>query len=273
MKIFFTHFYGRMSDVMGIINCGAYAENVSQDEEQYALDNGWTKLESAKNKEIWYQSRQTRVKVSELKYNKKIRKMTNPCKDIDSEVKTLKECDVEELRKVYSDYIKLKSDQYKESDEIFSDFYTHDEFFDDLLIDPEYKRVIEYRENGVLHAFVVCRIYEKTNAMTSIQFCWDYHKPRIFLGKYSCIKEIEMCIDQGMEYVYLGGGYENMCIYKSMYQGFEWWTGSEWSKDKEAYKTLCNSDTNTKDIYDLGQLEEEYTGKFFFPPQEIKDRK
>ena len=168
---------------MGIINYGAYAENVSQDEEQYALDNGWTKLESAKNKEIWYQSRQTRVKVSELKYNKKIRKMTNPCKDIDSEVKTLKECDVEELRKVYSDYIKLKSDQYKESDEIFSDFYTHDEFFDDLLIDPEYKRVIEYRENGVLHAFVVCRIYEKPTLVTSIQFCWDYHKPRIFFGK------------------------------------------------------------------------------------------
>ena len=49
MDIFFTHFYGRMSDVMGIINCGAYAENVSVDEEQYALEKGWTKLESAKN--------------------------------------------------------------------------------------------------------------------------------------------------------------------------------------------------------------------------------
>ena len=80
MDIFFTHFYGRMSDVMGIINCGAYAENVSVDEEQYALEKGWTKLESAKNQEIWYQSRQTRIKVSELKYNKKIRKMTTPCK-------------------------------------------------------------------------------------------------------------------------------------------------------------------------------------------------
>ena len=40
MDIFFTHFYGRMSDVMGIINCGAYAENVSVDEEQYALEKG-----------------------------------------------------------------------------------------------------------------------------------------------------------------------------------------------------------------------------------------
>jgi arginyl-tRNA--protein-N-Asp/Glu arginylyltransferase len=273
MKIFFTHFYGRMSDVLGIINCGAYAEDVTVDEEQYALENGWTKVESAKNKDTWYQARQTRIKVSELKYNKKIRKMTNPCKDIESKVKTLKDCNVEELRRVYSNYIKLKSDQYKESDEIFSDFYTHDEFFDDLFIDPEYKRVIEYRENGELHGFVICRIYKKANAVTSIQFCWDYHKPRIFLGKYSCIQEIEMCKDLGVEYVYLGGGYESMCIYKSMYQGFEWWTGSEWSKDKEAYKTLCSSDTETKTIYDLGQLEEDYTGKFFFSPSEISERK
>ena len=64
MKVFYTHFYGRMSDVLGIVNCGAYAEDISIDEEQYALENGWTKVESAKNKETWYQSRQTRIKVS-----------------------------------------------------------------------------------------------------------------------------------------------------------------------------------------------------------------
>ena len=57
-----------------------------------------------------------------------------------------------------------------------------------------------------------------------------------------------------------------------MYQGFEWWTGSEWSTDKVAYKTLCESDTKTKTIYELGQLEEEYTGKFFFSPSEILKR-
>ena len=137
MKIFFTHFYGRMSDVLGIINCSAYAENVSEDEEQYALENGWTKVESSKYKETWYQSRQTRIKASELKYNKKIRKMTKPCENIKSEVKKLNQCDIDELRGVYENYIKIKSDQYKKADEIFSDFYTHDEFFDDLLIDPE----------------------------------------------------------------------------------------------------------------------------------------
>ena len=51
-----------------------------------------------------------------------------------------------ELKKVYEAYIEIKSNQYKESDEIFSDFYTHDDFFDDLFIDPEFKKVIEYRE-------------------------------------------------------------------------------------------------------------------------------
>ena len=273
MKIFFSHYYGRMSDVLGLINCGIYSEDISLDEEQYALDNGWIKLENSEHPNTWCQGRQTRVKVSELKYNKKIRKMTKPCANIESEAKPLKQCDVEELRGVYLTYIKLKSEQYKKSKEIFSDFYTSDKYFDDLLIDLDCKRVIEYRENGKLHAFVICRTYAKTNAMTSIQFCWDYHNPRTFLGKYSCIKEFEMCKDLGLEYVYLGCGYESMCAYKSMYQGFEWWTGSEWSSDKKAYKILCETDTSTKDIYQLGQLEEEYTGKFFFSPNEIKNRK
>ena len=84
MKIFFTHFYGRMSDVLGIINCGAYAEAVTKEEEQYALENGWMKVESLKYGEIWAQGRQVRLKVSDLKYNKKIRKMTDPCKGIPS---------------------------------------------------------------------------------------------------------------------------------------------------------------------------------------------
>ena len=272
MKIFFTHFYGRMSDVLGIVNCGAYAEDVSKEEEQYALENGWMKVESAKYGDVWAQGRQIRLKVSELKYNKKIRKMTNPCKSIESVHKNLSDCDVNELKTVYEKYIKFKSDQYKKSGELFSDFYTTDDFFDELFIDPEYKKIIEHREDGELHGFVICRTYDNTDCMTSIQFCWDYHKPRMFLGKYSCIKELEAAKEMGLDYLYLGFGYESMCIYKSMYQGFEWWTGSEWSSDKAAYKTLCESDTKTKTIYDLGQLEEEYTGKFFFSPTEISNR-
>ncbi len=273
MKIFFTHFYGRMSDVLGIVNCGAYAEDVSKEEEQYALENGWMKVESLKYGDVWAQGRQIRLKVSELKYNKKIRKMTDPCKSIESVHKNLSDCDVNELKTVYEKYIKFKSDQYKKSGELFSDFYTTDDFFDELFIDPEHKKIIEHREDGELHGFVICRTYDNTDCMTSIQFCWDYHKPRMFLGKYSCITELEAAKEMGLDYLYLGFGYESMCIYKSMYQGFEWWTGSEWSSDKAAYKTLCESDTKTKTIYDLGQLEEEYTGKFFFSPTEISKRK
>ena len=273
MDIFFSHFYGRMSDVYGITACGVYAEKILPEEEQYALNNGWAKLEGLKHKDIWYQGRQTRIKTSELKYNKKTRKMIRPCEGVESKVKRLEDCNIEEIREVYSTYIKAKSDQYKKSKETFSDFYTSGgEYFDDQLTDPEYKRVIEYRENGGLHAFVICRLYEQANAMTSIQFCWDYHKPKIFLGKYSSIKEIEACKDLGIDYLYLGCGYENMCIYKSMYQGFEWWTGSEWSKDKLAYKTLCESDTKTTNIYDLAQIEEKYTHKIFFSPSEISNR-
>jgi hypothetical protein len=38
------------------------------------------------------------------------------------------------------------------------------------------------------------------------------------------------------------GGYEKCCAYKSQYQGFEFWTGTEWSNDTELYKKLVERD-------------------------------
>jgi hypothetical protein len=46
--------------------------------------------------------------------------------------------------------------------------------------------------------------------------------------------------------VYMSSGYESCSIYKSDYQGFEWWTGLKWSKDVEHYRRLCYSDDKVK---------------------------
>ena len=56
----------------------------------------------------------------------------------------------------------------------------------------------------------------------------------------------------GCEYVYLLGGYEKCCLYKSSYLGFEFWTGKEWSKDIELYTRLVERDEKIKiENYDL----------------------
>ena len=39
------------------------------------------------------------------------------------------------------------------------------------------------------------------------------------------------------------GGYEECSLYKDQFNGFEWWTGKEWSSDKELYQSLCKRDS------------------------------
>ena len=53
------------------------------------------------------------------------------------------------------------------------------------------------------------------------------------------------------EYVYVGSGFESCCIYKKNFNGFEFWTGKEWSTDKEIYSTLCKQDDNINTIEEL----------------------
>lgn len=250
MKIFFHHICGQMSDKT-IIYCSALA-NFKNDEEDYALDNGWA-IDEWMDEEprVWFQARQTRLRVSDLKYNKKTRKMIRPCSGIKSEFKPLEQSNLHELEKIYEKYTKYRN-------------FSQDMKISSLYLDLASKWIIEYREEETLHAFTIFRIYEEAKAMASIQFCWDYHKPKIFLGKYSTIKELEFAKEKGLEYVYMMPGYENICSYKSCFQGFEFWNGKQWLDDKNVYKSMCERDSEMKTLSDLNSLTIEYEKKYFY---------
>lgn len=56
------------------------------------------------------------------------------------------------------------------------------------------------------------------------------------------------CVDNGIEYYYIGDGYEDWGIYKSSEsRGFEWWNGKDWITDVDSYVSLCNKDLKMKD--------------------------
>ena len=58
-----------------------------------------------------------------------------------------------------------------------------------------------------------------------------------------------------LRYLYLSAGYEVASKYKADYKGFEWWTGSNWSKDKELYRKSCDADSRIQTIKDLADYE------------------
>lgn len=251
MKIFFHHITGKMTD-MSLIYANAYAE-VEENEEDHALKNGWAVDEwTKKTPRLWFQARQVRLKVSELKYNKKTNRILRRCPSVSHEIKSLENANIDELQDLYDRYMK------------------HRGFSDDLgalslkeEIDKDKKIVFQYYDEGVLRAFTLLRTYSGSNSMTGLQFCWDYHKPSISLGKYSIIKEIEYAKENGMDYLYMMSGYEETCIYKRDFTGFEFWDGEKWSSDKKVYEYMCRKDSEIKTFEDMNKLMWEHEKNYF----------
>ena len=55
-------------------------------------------------------------------------------------------------------------------------------------------------------------------------------------------------------YYYMGAGYETSSMYKSKWQGFEWWTGTKWSTSKKLYQKLCRSDSRIKTLSEIAKI-------------------
>ena len=102
-----------------------------------------------------------------------------------------------------------------------------------------------------------------SNSVFSTQFAWDYENPKLYLGKYANLAEIDYCIENNKDFMYLGLGYERSCLYKADYKGFEFWTGQEWSNDTEHYKWLCERDSTIEKTKDLDKIKR-YDDKNFF---------
>jgi len=47
-------------------------------------------------------------------------------------------------------------------------------------------------------------------------------------------------------------------LYKAKYDGFEFWTGREWSQDTELFECLCKNDSKIESLKDLNDYQEVY---------------
>jgi hypothetical protein len=201
--------------------------------EKEAVENGWL----IANDE-WYQCRSTRIDLRD--YFDVVKRPKTPdevqfvflwASQLDDEVK-------DHIQRVYDEFVAKKG--FDPQFNIFSDF--------------DKTAWIIVMDGGDTVAFTKMIYYQ--NAAESQFTAWNYHKPKLSLGKaiiwYEAISANTMlCRD---DYLYLGQGYENGSIYKADLPGFEWWTGSEWSRDAAEYKRLCARDSEINSLEDLSKV-------------------
>lgn len=107
-------------------------------------------------------------------------------------------------------------------------------------------------KDGDLVAFSKMTVYD--GGMETQFTAWDYSEPKMSISRHLVAYEIELCKQLGLPHLYVGSGYGNIGVYKSLFKGFEWWEGNEWSTDIDKYTEVCYRDESIKSLRDLSGL-------------------
>jgi len=224
IKVIFDHIegFGKITE-QDFIYSDPKGIAVGKDYVDY-LESGWVEWGV-----YWYNLRSVRLDLRKYEASKTTRKLA---KNIKCNTHRLTSEIIEQLEPVYAQYI----EKHKFQREInLKDFLDTEDFF----------VLLYYKEEELIGA-LIHKVYEQgeKTAFVSYQFLWDYKEPKLSLGNISQMYESELAKLMDCDYLYILGGYEESCIYKSQFRGFEWWTGKEWSTDISLYTKLCQRDSH-----------------------------
>lgn len=219
MQIKISTAFGKQTSSDVIINM-VHACDVKPSEEVIALEKGF----SLDDKETWFMSRNTRINLLNCQYT-----------PMPLSYYTISNNMPKEFSDIYKTYIETKG---------YADLY--------MINDNKRFKYISYSHAGSVVAISVLMQY--VDAIESYLFVWDYATPSLYLGLNSLLNEIAWAKDNNYHYLYMGPGYEKNSMYKSTLTGFEWFTGSEWSRDIELYNKLCKRDSALSSLHDLSGI-------------------
>jgi hypothetical protein len=230
LKTTIDHFYGSEENIdLQLVKLKLDMEGSREVE---AVEQGW-----ALNNKKWYNCRSTRLRVNAYGDPKKVDGYEF------THVKRLSVEQLEQVCEVYTRFIELKG------------FTTLYELLPD---DPRTSWVLATSDR--IRAFTMFTEYD--GALESNLTALDYSDPKKSLGKNIIGYEIQVAKSMGYDHLYIGPGYNTSACYKADFKGFEWWTGSEWSTDKDKYKSLCYRDSTIKTLEDLSAIYTEPTKSY-----------
>ena len=259
MKLIFDHTLGKQEN-QDLVICNPLAE-VMEEEENEAVDTGWLALDYPINgQEVYYQSRSTRIDLEKFKPRFSSHKLNG--KDL-----KVKEIEANEmikligLPKIYRDYMKRK--KFKKDYNPFKYFHGRDSFLifyteavDKIVAFTKLKKY-HYQEDAINKFGGYTRQIGDPNvddAMWWAGFESVMHCNKEPISQLTLDMELKWAKEHRAAYFYMGSGYETSSMYKRKGTGFQWWTGTKWSRSKKLYQKLCRSDSKVKSLQDVSRI-------------------
>ena len=249
MELLFDHTLGKQEQ-QDLVICRPMAI-VDRDEEAEAIDRGWLALDHpVMDREVFYQSRSTRIDLDLYKPRYKTHtyegeKIGYKIIDASEMVKLLS------LPSIYKQYMKRK--KFGADYDPFGHYHARDQFMvfylgtaDNVVGFTKQKRYRYQEEN---YSTIDTIDSQDLAGLESV-----IHANTIPISDITLDLEIEWAANNYVRYFYMGSGYELSSEYKANYRGFEWWTGTEWSRNKKEYRRLCRRDSKIETLRDIGTL-------------------
>ena len=259
MKLIFDHIFGKQEH-QDIIVCNPLAE-VMEEEENEALEEGWLALDYPVNgKEVYYQSRSTRINLDCYKPRFSSHKLNGKQLKV-KELEANEMVTLVGLPRIYRDYMKRK--KFTKDYNPFKHFHSRDSFLifyteavDKIVAFTKLKKY-HYQEDTMNQFGQYTRQIGDPNndeVMWWAGFESVIHCNKEPISQLTLDIELKWAKEHRAAYFYMGAGYETSSMYKSKWNGFQWWTGTKWSKSKKLYQKLCRSDTRIQSLQDVARI-------------------
>ena len=259
MKLIFDHTFGKVEH-HDLVICNPLAE-VMEEEENEALEAGWLALDQPlHDKEVFYQSRSTRINLEKFKLRFKTHKLRDEQLYI-KEIEANEMVNLVGLPRIYREYMKRKG--FTKDYNPFKHFHGRDSFLifytktvDKIIAFTKLKKY-HYQEDAMNQFGGYTRqIGDPDNETATWWAGYEsvLHCNKEPISQLTLDMEIAWAKEHRAAYFYMGSGYELSSQYKSKWSGFEWWTGTKWCKSKKLYQQLCRNDSKIQSLSDVAKI-------------------
>ena len=249
MQLIFDHTFGKQ-EKQDLVVCRPMAL-VDHTEEEEALEQGWLALDHPINgKEVFYQSRSTRVWMDE--YRPRFKRPQYKGADIGYKIIDASEMvKLLSLPHLYKKYLARKG--FPNLYDPFENYHARDQFMifyiesaDNIVGFTKQKRYSYGDDHNVDIGAIGTMQCSGVESLV--------HANTIPIGAQSLDIEMMWACDNRIPYYYLGSGYESSSEYKCSWRGFQWWNGMKWSTNRRQYRRLCKRDSRITEFSSLGNL-------------------
>jgi len=261
MKVIFDHIHGKQKH-QDLVICSPLAI-VMEEEENEAIEDGWLASDNPyKGKEIFYQSRSTRIDLDKYIPRFKSHKLNGKQLKV-KEIEANEMVKLLGLPKIYHDFMKRKKITI---DNPFNHYHGRDSFLIFYTDTPD--KIIAFTKLKKYHYQEDVGGFGGYTRQLGDDDDDDFNRDNIFWAGYQSVIhcnldpisqltldiELQWAKEHKAAYFYMGSGYEASSMYRSKWIGFEWWTGTKWSKSKKLYQQLCRSDSRVNSLTDVAKI-------------------